>query len=302
MRIIRTSSTKYKNPVIIIGAFDGIHIAHKKIILNAKKEAEKVKGITVVLTFDPHPLKVLKRDTSLKLLTTVSEKIEILKKLNVERVVIINFDRNFSKISAEEFIRKILVEKLKVAKVVVGRDFRFGKNRAGDVKFLEEKGKEYNFEVKKIEKISLKDKRVSSSLIRSLLKKGKIEEANEFLGYNYFISGKVVKGDRIGRILSFPTANILTSADKLLPKDGVYAGYVYIKDSKYKAAINIGFSPTFSKKERKVEVYIIGFKGNLYFKNLRVEFLKRIRGERKFKSEKQLIQQIKKDVEKIKSL
>lgn len=301
MKIIHNFKKQYKNPVIVIGSFDGVHNAHREIILRAIRRAKKIKGVSVILTFEPHPLKILAPSKSPEILTTFSEKLQLLKKLAVNTIAVVNFDRGFSELSPDEFIKEILINKLKVKEIFVGSDFRFGKGKKGNINFLKEKSKIYNFKINKIEKILLDKKRISSSLIRKLIKEGKIKEAKKFLGYNYFLSGKVIKGKKRGKILSFPTANISVHPDKLLPKDGVYAGYTYLSEKKkLLSAINIGTAPTFDEKEKRVETYIIDFKGNLYGRNLKIEFTDRVREEKKFKNEKELIEQIKKDVKKIK--
>ncbi len=303
MSIIRDLSElkkPLKNPVLTIGNFDGVHKGHLALFNKVKEVAKEIKGTSVVMTFYPHPIKVLGNKDGPPLITPIEQKLSLIKKAGIDIILCLPFTKEFAKISAKEFVEKILVEKIGVRCVVVGYDFAFGKGREGDISFLKEMGKRFGFDVIVIEPVSINGTVVSSTKIRELVQEGRIDETKILLGRNYQIEGIVVKGkDRGAKILGYPTAN-LNLIDELTPKKGVYAVRVYVEDKVYDGVANIGYNPTFGDKSFSVETHIIGFKGNLLGKKIRVEFVKRLRDEKRFKDPKELSLQISKDIEEAK--
>ncbi len=281
--------------VVAIGSFDGIHIGHKALFEETKNLAEKLNAEPVVVTFDPHPRIVLFPEANFKLLTTLEEKLYLLFKEGIKNVTLIPFTKTLADLSADLFIQEYIVDKLKAKGVVIGFNFRFGKGRKGDAEYLKTLGEKYNFTVKAVPPVILDGIVVSSSVIRNLIEKAQIEEANKLLGRPYFILGKVIKGKGRGRDLGYPTANIEVSSLKLLPPSGVYAVWVVINGKKFKGALNIGKRPTFEEGETAIEVHIFDFNKNIYGETLKIEFIKHIREEKKFSSVEELKNQIKKD-------
>jgi len=286
-----------KNPVVTIGTFDGVHEGHKEIIGNLKKSAKEINGETVVVTFEPHPRTVLYiSGKPIYLLNSYNEKLGLLEKSGIDNLVIINFTSEFSKINYKDFIKEIIIEKIKAKKLIIGYDHHFGYNREGNFDYLNELSKQFNFEVEKIQPHLVNYKPVSSSKIREMLAEGRITYANEFLGYDYMISGKVVEGNKIGREIGFPTANIqVDEPNKLVPADGVYAVRVSVENKIYKGMLNIGMRPTLNFNSRTIEVNIFDFNEDIYGKDIRVFFKERIRNEMKFLNIDSLKEQINKD-------
>lgn len=285
-----------ENTAITVGNFDGIHLGHRYLIKKVKKRAEKENLRTLVLTFCPHPLKVLAPELLPCELTDMDEKIETFGELGVNYLCFIRFDKDFSKIRAKDFLKEILYKKLKCRYLLVGYDWRYGYKREGEIKLAKEIGGELGFEVEEAEPFKVNGHIVSSTLIRRLLKEGRIDEVKEYLGHNYWVKRKVIKGDGRGSKIGIPTAN-LQNTENLCLKEGVYAVKV---DDKYMGVANYGYRPTFGKKGKVLEVHLIDFKGNLRGKKIKVEFLKFIREEKKFNSIEELIAQIRKDIEEAK--
>ncbi|PMP97407.1 MAG: riboflavin biosynthesis protein RibF [Thermodesulfobacterium geofontis] len=281
--------------VITIGSFDGIHLGHKALFEETKNLAYLLNIKPAIVSFDPHPRMVLFPESNLKLLTTLEEKLYLLSKLEIENLILIPFTKAFSELSHDLFVQEYIVDKLKAKGIIVGFNFRFGKNRRGDIDYLNKIAQKYNFIVKAIPPVTLNNIIISSSKIRNFIEMGQIEEANKLLGRPYFIMGKVIKGKGRGKNLGFPTANIEVSPIKLLPPAGVYAVWVTLNNEKLKGALNIGKRPTFEEKEISVEVHIFNFNKNIYGETLKIELIKRIREEKKFSSADELKDQIKKD-------
>jgi len=292
MKVYRKLSdfNKLENSVVTSGTFDGVHIAHQKILQRLVELARKAGGESVVVTFWPHPRFVLdKNDNSLKLLSTFEEKTAFIEKMGVDHLVRIEFTQEFSQLSSDEFIRKILVDKIGTKKLIIGYDHRFGKNREGSFEYLAENAQQYGFSVEEIPRQVVDDTAVSSTKIRKALLKGEVETALEFLGRPYSITGKVVAGAQVGKDLGFPTANIQVKEEyKLIPEDGTYAVHVFHQSKQYNGMLNIGYRPTVNGSSKTIEVNIFNFSKNIYGHQLRVHFIKRIRSEKKFSDLKAL--------------
>ncbi len=299
MNIYTENSTiiKNKKSVVTIGTFDGVHKGHLDILDHVIQKAEEIDGRSFVITFKPHPRTIIAKKDNIFLLTTYEEKIELLKNRGIENLLIINFTKEFSNLTAKEFVDNIICNKIGAAHLVIGYDHKFGKDRVGDQSRLTELGIERNFTVSTVAPVEFNGEIISSTKIRMALFDGNIQKANNFLGRNYSIEGKVVEGTKRGRIIGFPTANIeVENKLKLVPKNGVYAVKVFFDSMVYFGIMNIGVRPTFEDlKRRFIEVYILNFSGNIYDKKIKVEFLKRIRDEKKFSSKEELIKQIKDD-------
>ncbi|WP_394866470.1 bifunctional riboflavin kinase/FAD synthetase [Paraclostridium bifermentans] len=284
-----------ENTVVTIGNFDGIHKGHIKLIKEAVKEAKTKNYKSVVFTFENHPMRYFRAD-SIKHIITNEEKVKIFKDLGVDIVFMIPFDEYMTKISATDFVKTILHEKLKCKMVIVGHDFTFARNKEGNTSLLESLGKKYNMKVKVIEPIKIKGRRVSSSYIRNLINDGNVSEIKDFLGRNYFLEGEVIHARKIGRTIGFPTANLKAEDKLIIPKNGIYAVKVYIKNKVYYGATNIGYNPTVNGKALSIETNIIDFDEEIYGEIIKVEFLDRIRDEKKFNSLDELKSQLRKDV------
>lgn len=284
--------------IITIGTFDGVHIGHQKIIQRLVRSG-KAKGLkSVVLTFFPHPRMVLQPDFDLKLLHTIEERQLILSKYGVDDIIIKPFTKAFANLSAEDYVKDILVDELNAQHIIIGYDHHFGKNRSANIDDMKAFGKKYNFYIEEISAQDIKDVAVSSTKIRHALLNGDIETANAYLGYPYFMTGMVVKGKGVGKTIQFPTANIyVKSAYKLIPKNGVYVVRSKWNDSVYYGMMNIGTNPTFNEHKQSIEVHFFDFEGDLYDKSLQIEVLHRLRDERKFESVDALTAQLKKDQE-----
>lgn len=292
---ISSFSSKNKT-VVTIGTFDGVHIGHQKILTKITKIAKEENYESVVLTFFPHPRMVLQQDNSIKLLSTLKEKEQLFENIGIDHLIIHPFDEEFSKLSAEDFVKKILVDQLNIQKIVIGYDHRFGKNRSANLDDLIKFGIKYHFEVEQISAEEINNNAVSSTKIRNSLLNGDIETANSYLGYHYNFTGIVVKGKQLGRTIGFPTANISIDEDyKLLPKNGVYIVQTEIEGTRFFGMMNIGTRPTIDGKTQSTEVYILDFDKEIYDKSLTVSILKFIREEQKFESIEHLKSQIEKD-------
>jgi riboflavin kinase / FMN adenylyltransferase len=270
-------------PVITVGMFDGVHTGHRRILNNLIKSASLNGCPSLVVTFHPHPRLVLGKDYEVKLLHTYEERIEHFRLAGVDQLMIIPFTLAFASLSAEEFIRSVLVEKLHMQSIITGHDHSFGKDAGGNFKLLKKLGKQYNFGVEKVPAFILEGEPVSSSLIRRELENGSVKHANKLLGYHYPISGNVVRGNQIGKLIGFPTANIhIDDPHKLIPERGVYATLVSWNERTYKGMGNIGIRPTINGHELTVEVNIFDFDLDIYFERLTLHLIDRIRDEKKF--------------------
>ncbi|WP_411894168.1 bifunctional riboflavin kinase/FAD synthetase [Winogradskyella sp. A2] len=271
--------------VTTIGTFDGIHIGHQKILKKVVKLADKQGYIPIVLTLFPHPRMVLQKDDTIKLLNTIDERIDILKSYGIADVVVKEFTMEFANFTAKEYVKSILIDELNTKQIVVGYDHHFGKNRSANIEDLKEFAKAYNFKIEEISAQDIKDVTVSSTKIRNALNDGNVSLSNSYLGYNYFITGEVVKGRGLGRKLDFPTANIyIKESYKLIPRDGVYIVKSRYNNNSIFGMMNIGTNPTISDKGRSIEVHFFDFNHDIYNQNLKIEFIKRLRSEQKFKN------------------
>ncbi len=279
-----------RNPVITLGMYDGVHLGHQKIIQMLNNIAQEVNGESVLLTFYPHPRLVLQPDFPLQMLSTKQEKEVILENNHLDNLIFHPFTKDFSQVSAKDFVVDFLVKKLNVHTLVIGYDHHFEKNREGNFDQLLELSKEYNFNLKKIDEVKEENTAISSTKIRTALKDGDIAYVNKTLGHLYTLTGEVVHGDKIGRTLGFPTANLKLEPYKLIPKDGVYSVEVLVDNQKYLGLLSIGIRETVSNtKEHRVEVNILNFDGDLYGKKITVGLLDYIREEKKFNSLEDLI-------------
>lgn len=285
------------NAVVTIGTFDGVHLGHRKIISRIKELADMANSETVILTFFPHPRMILHpEDQDIRMINTMNEKAELLEQLGVDHLIITPFSRDFSNQTAEEYIRHILVEKIGTKKIVIGYDHRFGKDRQGGLPELQRLAPQYGFEVIEIPEQDIHDVAVSSTRIRKALLNNDIDLANEFLGYDFFISGKVTRGDQIGRQIGYPTANIMVEETyKLIPADGIFAVEVYLHGQAYKGMGYIGHRPTINGMTRNIEVNIFDFDQDIYSQSIRMKLLHFVRGDIKFESLDQLKKQLGKD-------
>jgi riboflavin kinase/FMN adenylyltransferase len=289
--------SRLNNAVVTIGTFDGMHLGHRKIISGIKELAEQFGGETVILTFFPHPRMILHpEDESLKMINTIGEKAGLLEKLGVDHLIITPFSRDFSNQSAEDYIRDVLVKKIGTKKIVIGYDHRFGKDRQGDFSDLQRLGPDYDFEVVEIPEQDINEVAVSSTRVRAALLKGDIELANTFLGYPFFVTGNITRGDQIGRTIGFPTANILIEERyKLIPADGIYAVKVKIDEESFEGMGYIGSRPTINGITRNIEVNIFDFNKEIYGRRIKMEFYNFVRGDFKFSSLDGLKDQLAKD-------
>jgi riboflavin kinase/FMN adenylyltransferase len=288
---------------IALGFFDGMHLGHQALLRLCIEKARHNNALSTVILLEPHPEKIVNKIDNFSLLTTLSEKVKHIRNAGVQQVIVLNFTDEFKKISGEDFIKDILLNKFHMGAVFIGYDYRFGYQKKGDINLIKLLSDKYNFKYYILEPIKINNELiVSSTIIKKLLKKGDIDKANQLLGYYYQISGKVMHGDKRGKkILSFPTANIEIPQEKLLPQNGVYIALVEIQEQKYKGLVNIGIKPTFQQKpsnsitSESVEVYIFDFESDIYNKKITASLLKRIRGEKRFTDVKKLTQQITRD-------
>ncbi|MDG1725191.1 MAG: bifunctional riboflavin kinase/FAD synthetase [Bacteroidia bacterium] len=290
--------------VITQGTFDGVHFGHRKILSHVVSEAREIDGVSVLLTFYPHPRLVLyPDDNELKLLTTIEEKVELVSAIGIDYLIIIPFTQELSRLRASDFVRDILVEQLRISKLIIGYDHRFGRNREGGLKEMIQFAETYNFKLEEIPPQDIEDSIVSSTKIRKALLDGDVHLAKEYLVDLYTISGKVEEGLQRGTTIGYPTANVrFGSSFKLIPKNGVYAVWVYIDKIKYAGMLNIGYNPTFEDKKWSMEVHILNFNKNIYHHKILISFHSRIRDEMKFENVTSLVNQLTKDEKKIRSI
>ncbi|MDR3272706.1 MAG: bifunctional riboflavin kinase/FAD synthetase [Flavobacteriaceae bacterium] len=285
--------------VFTLGVFDGVHSGHQYVIDFLKNLAETENSETALMTFDPHPRFVLQPDTDFKLLTTLEEKILLLEQFGVQNIIIQEFSKDFSRLSALEFVRDILVKKFQIHSLIIGYDQKFGKNRDGNFEHLQNLAKTFHFDLLRLPSVNKNETTVSSTKIRNLLEKGEIEQANQYLGYEFIMTGTVAHGDRIGRTIGFPTANLEIDPQKICPKNGVYIVKVSIDNEVFTGMMNIGMRPTFGGGlKRQLEVHILNFNRNIYGKKIPIHFLDRIRDEKKFATKNELIKQLEEDKKK----
>jgi riboflavin kinase/FMN adenylyltransferase len=295
----------YNNAVITIGNFDGVHIGHQALFHEVIEKSDAIDGTSIVMTFEPHPVRVLKQNGHPPLITLYEQKLELIESSGIDVLICIPFTMEFAAISAKEFVEDILLARIGMKAIVVGQDYTFGKNRQGNLELLQTYAKTFGFEVIVADWIQTLNKnpdRISSTRTRELVMAGKVAEAQKLLGRNYQIRGVVTTGrNRGGRLLGFPTANIILH-DELCPKTGVYAVTVECGNIRHKGVANIGYSPTFGDQVFSVEVHILDFNENIYDRKIRVNFIQRIRDEKKFSNISELSDQIKKDIVKTRKI
>jgi riboflavin kinase / FMN adenylyltransferase len=287
---------KAKNPVVTIGIFDGVHLGHQYLLYALNKKAKEINGESVIITLWPHPRIVLnKSPENLRYLSTLEEKAELLQKSNLDHLAVIPFNNEFADQDSCSFVYNYLVKRFSIKHLLVGYNHKFGKGREGNFESLKDCAGRYGFGISQISPKEVSGERISSSMIRELLMSNELEKANKFLGYNYFLKGKVVEGNKLGRKIGFPTANIeLLDAHKLIPSDGVYAVRVTTLNKSIKGMLNVGFRPTLNSNDLKktIEVNLFDFDEDLYNNIVRIEFVQRLRNEKKFDSIEQLQNQL----------
>ena len=281
--------------IISVGNFDGIHKGHRQIIKKVIQSAKEINGDSVIFTFDPHPRKVLEsQKEEVNFLTPIEEKIEIFQELELDYLILFPFTKEFSKITAEEFINNILVKQIGISKIILGFDHFFGKNRDGSIKQLENSSIKHGFKIESVPAITNQGKKISSTIIRELLLEGNVAQANAYLEYNYSFQGNVISGYQIGRKIGFPTANLLlNNPHKFIPKDGIYVVKIFVDNVWMGGMMNIGYNPTLSNlSEKSIEIHIFGLNKKIYKKSLRIEFIERLRSEKQFDNVDMLKEQL----------
>ncbi len=296
IRNIKDITGKYKNPCVTIGNFDGVHLGHQRLFEVVQQNARRVGGTSIVITFDPHPLQVLKPG-GIKLISTIEQKIELIELSGMDVLIVVPFDLKFAGTTAESFVDEILLRRIGVKDLFVGYDYAFGKGRAGNIDFLRKQGEEKGFSVTVIDAYYENDTIVSSTKIRELVAEGRMMDTSRLLGRYYQIRGKVQRGKQRGsKEIGYPTANLHISEEDLVPRTGVYVCQVIYDDVCYGGVINIGYNPTFGEKTLVAETHIFDFDHNIYGKPIKVNLLKFLRGEVKFTTIRELSEQIAKDV------
>jgi riboflavin kinase / FMN adenylyltransferase len=292
---------RFESSIITLGNFDGLHLGHQELIRKIIQRAEETASLSMVVTFRPHPLKILAPEKCPPLISIYEEKIRLFEKLGIDVLVKIPFSLDFAAMEPRDFVKNILCDLLGAKEIFVGYNYRFGKGRKGDIRMLRELGEEFGFAVREVEQVSLNGEVISSTRIRQLLKNGEVEDAAKFLGRPYALCGIVVKGDGRGRGLGFPTANI-ASRHAIIPSNGVYAVKLFVRDRHYNGVVNIGMRPTFDARTLAIEVHIFDFDEDVYGEEVSIYFIGRIRGEKKFAGAPELISQIKDDITTAKEL
>lgn len=286
----------FSNAVLTIGTFDGVHMGHRQILGALVKEAADIAGESIIITFDPHPRKIVQPNASLQLINTLEERIELLAGLNIDHLVIVPFTKDFADLSAEAYIKNFLVDRFHPRSIIIGYDHHFGKNRQGNFRLLEEKSPVYGFNLVEIPKHILEEIDISSTKIRKAIQSGEIETANKLLGYDFFFEGLVVEGDQLGRTLGYPTANMqIQDSDKIHLGEGVYAVTVEIQGNVKKGMLSIGKRPTLNDIVERIEVHIFDLNENLYHQSIRVSVKKYLRAQEKFNSLAELKGQLQQD-------
>lgn len=289
---------KVQNAVVTSGTFDGVHLGHQKILNTVIEGAKSSDGESVVITFWPHPRKVLFPDQPVFLLTSLNEKIKQLEALGIDNLLVIPFTREFSELSSAQFIRQVLVETIKTSRLVIGYDHKFGKNREGSFDYLRQNSAQYGFQVEEIPREDIDNIAISSTRIRKAVSDGNLKTAFELLGRYYSLTGTVVHGQKLGRKLGYPTANVHPDdPDKLLPADGIYAILAEVNGKLHKGMLSIGFRPTVHGTERTIEANIFDFSADIYGRNIDIHFLEYLRPEKKFDTLDELIRAIEVDKE-----
>ena len=283
-----------KESVVTIGNFDGIHKGHQVLIEKATEYAKKNNVISTVFTFNNHPVNYFKPN-SIKNIITNNDKIKILKTMGVDYIINIPFDEYMTKISGYDFVKDILIDKLGAKKIIVGHDFTFARNKEGNIDLLKELSKKNGFLLEIVNPVKIDDIRISSSYIRKLILDGKVEDARKYLGRNYKLSGEVIHSKKLGRTIGFPTANISIDENIIIPKVGIYATKVYVNVTIYYGATNVGYNPTVNGNKLSIETNILEFNDDIYGKIITIEFLERIRDEKKFNGIEELKEQLQKD-------
>jgi riboflavin kinase/FMN adenylyltransferase len=291
------SLPQFKHPVVTIGTFDGVHIGHRVILDRVRKLADEIGGETVLITFDPHPRIALNPNSNLSLIYTLQERIEALSALGVDNLVVVKFTPEFASLSAESYIKDFLITYFHPAVIIIGYDHQYGKNRTGDFHLFERYKEEFNYQLVEIPAQELKESAVSSTRIRNAILEGDISTASLFLGRNYRFEGQVVHGDKRGRLLGFPTANIqVNEPHKIIPANGVYAVRIYWNGIEWQGMMNIGTRPTVdNSNQRKIEVHVFDFDQDIYEEMVQVECVAKIRDEQKFDSLDALQAQLEQD-------
>jgi riboflavin kinase/FMN adenylyltransferase len=287
--------------VLTLGNFDGVHLGHREIFRRVVDKARELKGTAVVVTFEPHPLRLLAPDKAPLQLNTPEEKVRLLAASCIDLLVVLNFTRQLADMPAEAFVRDILVGKLGVKHLIVGYDYAFGRNRQGDTNFLAVQARRHNFSLEVLEPVRAAQQAYSSTAIRRILREGRVAEAVKVLGRNFTLDGEVVHGDGRGRKLGFPTANLVTQKE-ILPRDGVYAVKVKWRDAYYDGVINIGCRPTFAPSAPTLEIHLMDFHGDLYAERLRIYFVERLRDELRFASVEALQEAVFEDIARAREL
>ncbi len=295
------AGANFPYPVLGLGNFDGLHVGHQSILRKVSERAKEMGGSSLALTFEPHPLQVLFPDRPLELLSSSQEKLDLIGKCGIDTIFCLEFTKTFALQSPREFARTFLVDRLKIKEAFVGPNYGFGSGRSGNVETLRQLGEEFGFKVNAVTPVTLNGQMVSSSLIRSLLGEGKVDQVIPFLGRPYLLEGNVREGEGRGKTLGYPTANILPDG-KLIPKNGVYAVTVEMREKRHPAIVYIGTQPTFHKTFRQIEAYLFDFTGKLYGEHLKIYFYGWVRGEMTFPDRNALIQQIEKDLLKAKEI
>lgn len=303
MEIIRhiLSHARFPHPVVSIGNFDGVHVGHQEILQRVVHAAQTRQGTPLVFTFHPHPLTVLRPERPLPLILSLREKILACLATGVQRIIVQRFTKAFSLLTAEAFVQRYLVEAIGVEKIIIGHNVSFGHNRTGRAETLIQLGDKYGFAVEVVGPVTVDGQEVSSTAVRAVLSAGDMQAVTRLLGRPYAVSGRVEKGFQRGRTIGFPTANLRPRADLLLP-NGVYAVIVEVGTTRVPGVANVGFNPTFGGNKRTIEAHLFDFSADLYGQRLRVSFIKHLRGEQKFPSVQELIQQIHLDAQQARTL
>jgi riboflavin kinase/FMN adenylyltransferase len=284
------------NPVLTIGNFDGVHRGHLALFEKVKERAGAIRGCSAVMTFEPHPIRIMKPGNGPRLITPTQQKIELIGRAGIDVLLCIPFTREFADISARDFVQNILVNRIGIKELVVGHDYAFGRNREGNIPLLREMGENLGFAVHLVEPIHVENTLVSSTSIRRLIQEGRLSEAKTLLGRDFQVEGTVVRGhNRGGRLLGFPTAN-LNPQDELLPRTGVYAVFVLVNGRTYNGVTNVGYNPTFRDKALSVETHILDFSKDIVGEKIKLTFLHRLRDEKAFKGLTELTDQISQDI------
>lgn len=293
---LKNIQKKFDNSILTLGNFDGLHLGHQELVKMIIRRARETGALSMVVTFRPHPLKILAPDKCPPLISIYEEKIKLFEKLGIDVLVKIPFTLEFSAMPPENFVRDVLCGTLGAKEIFVGYNYRFGRGREGDIFTLRSLGKKYGFAVREIEQIAVDGEVISSTKIRTMLGDGDVEHAAKLLGRTYAITGIVVKGDGRGKGLGFPTANIAPK-HSIIPADGVYAVRLFVREKAYDGIANIGMRPTFNKKVLAIEVHVFDFNEDIYGEDISLYFIKKIREEKKFKGADALVTQIRSDIE-----